>query len=382
MTDKLNEIDKGTYREVRKITFKDFSSLWLRNYAEVNVKPSTLEGYQRIIKRLIPVFGDFNIDEITIVGLQSYISDRLRSVKAKSVSNEIVVIKEMFKHAYEWGYLKANPAECLKRPRVVRPEIEILDPREIQRLLSIEDHYRIAFKTAIMAGLRVGELWGLQWGDIDFQEASINLRRTLWKTQFLTPKSRYSIRRVDIPVDLLYDLKVWKMACPVNDYDLVFPSPEGSLTNHENAVKRHFYRALRKAGLRYVSFHSLRHSNASLRIASGQNIKYIQTQLGHASIKITMDTYGHLFNDVNFNRQQVGVFEDFLQSVNASQSGLPEQSVRNPLENPSQEVKKGLEISSNPLIYQLTVADEFRNSCFFSKQELDLDFEQIYQILG
>ena len=119
---------------------------------------------------------------------------------------------------------------------------------------------------------------------------------------------------------------------------------------NENAVKRHFYRALRKAGLRHVSFHSLRHSNASLRIASGQNIKYIQTQLGHASIKITMDTYGHLFNDVNFNRQQVGVFEDFLQSVNSSQSGLPEQSVRNPLENPSQEAKKGLENVPNPLI--------------------------------
>jgi integrase len=98
--------------------------------------------------------------------------------------------------------LKVNPAECLKRPRLVKPEIEILDPREIQRL-SIEDHYRTAFKMAIMAGLRAGELWGLQWGDIDFQEASINVRRTLSKTQFLTPKSRYSIRRVDFPADLV-----------------------------------------------------------------------------------------------------------------------------------------------------------------------------------
>ena len=84
------------------------------------------------------------------------------------------------------------------------------------------------------------------------------------------------------------------MACPINEYDLVFPSPEGKLTNHENAVKRHFYRALRKAGLRHVSFHSLRHTNASLRIAAGQNIKYIQGQLGHASVKITLDVYGHL----------------------------------------------------------------------------------------
>lgn len=69
------------------------------------------------------------------------------------------------------------------------------------------------------------------------------------------------------------------------------------------------------------------------------------------------------------------IFYNLLMQVNQA-------CLNNPLENPSQEVKKGLEISSNPLIYQLTVADEFRNSCFFSKQELDLDFEQIYQILG
>src|SRR5208283_4863261 len=99
---------------------------------------------------------------------------------------------------------------------------------------------------------------------------------------------------------------------------LIFPSPEGFATMHNNAMKRYYYPALRKAGLRHVSFHSLRHSNASFRIQAGQNIKYIQTQLGHASINMTMDVYGHLFNDFDFNRKQVDLLE----------------SVRNPLENP------------------------------------------------
>ena len=71
-------------------------------------------------------------------------------------------------------------------------------------------------------------------------------------------------------------------------------------------------KALRTAGLRKVSFHSLRHSNASIRIQAGQNIKYIQSQMGHASINITLDVYGHLFNDVNFNRQQVELLEASL----------------------------------------------------------------------
>jgi len=96
-----------------------------------------------------------------------------------------------------------------------------------------------------------------------------------------------------MPDSLVQELKRWKPACPVSDYDLVFPSPEGKPSIHENVMRRYFYAALRRAGLRQVSFHSLRHTNASIRIQAGQNIKYLSTQLGHSSIKITLDIYGH-----------------------------------------------------------------------------------------
>ena len=119
---------------------------------------------------------------------------------------------------------------------------------------------------------------------------------------------------------LIQELKKWKLACPINEHDLVFPNPEGKISQHDNVVKRYFNSALRQAGLRQVSFHSLRHSNASMRIQAGQNIKYVQTQMGHASIKITQDIYGHLFNDADFNRQQVELLEHSFKSV------------RNPLE--------------------------------------------------
>jgi integrase len=115
---------------------------------------------------------------------------------------------------------------------------------------------------------------------------------------------------------LCKELKAWKIACPITDQDLVFPSPEAFATMHNNVVRRYFNPALRQAGVRHVSFHSLRHSNVSLRIQSGQNLKYIQTQVGHSSINMTMDTYGHLFNDIDFSRKQVELLE----------------SVRNPLE--------------------------------------------------
>jgi integrase len=336
LIEKLNEIDNKTYKEIPEISFNEFSDLWLRDYAEISVKPSTLSSYRDIIKRLLKVaFGNYNLSDITTGNLQTFIADRKKTVSAKTVCNEIVVIKEMFKHAYRWGYLKNNPAEYIERPKITKPEIEILKPEEVDKFLSkTDDHYRIAFFTDVFTGLRAGELWGLKWIDIDWNSKQIHVRRSLWKGQFQTPKSKYSIRKVDMPDSLIQELKRWKLACPVNEYDVVFPSPEGKLSQHDNVVKRYFNRALREAGLRQVSFHSLRHTNASMRIASGQNIKYIQTQLGHASINITLDIYGHLFNDVNFNRHQVGLLEETFKSV------------RNPLEKQIKYKSDGIIIPS------------------------------------
>ena len=340
LNDKLYEIGQGTYRELTKATFKDFSGVWLSSYASPGVKPSTLAGYKRIIEKLLqPAFGHYQMTDIMTGHLQAFIADRLKSVSAKTATNEIVVIKEMFKHALRWGYLKLNPAEYLERPRITKPEIEVLSPAEISALLEkASGHYRTAFLTDFLTGMRAGELWGLQWGDIDWNSKRIHVRRSLWKGSFQTPKSKTSNRQIDIPDMLIQELKKWKLACPVNEHDLVFPSAEGRPSQHDNVVKRHYNPALRNAGLRQVSFHSLRHSNASMRIQAGQNIKYIQSQMGHASINITLDIYGHLFNDANFNRQQVELLEVSFNSV------------RNPLEKPAQKTIKDLEETPKSLI--------------------------------
>ncbi|MDO8282532.1 MAG: tyrosine-type recombinase/integrase [Thermodesulfovibrionia bacterium] len=332
LNDRLREVDAGTYKEIPKTTFSEFADLWLKNYVEPKAKPSTQRGYRDIITRLLkPLYGPVCLTEITTVSLQSFVANRLKSVKAKTVCNEIVVLKLMFKHAYRWGYLRHNPAEYVERPRVVKKEIDILSPDEVNILLShATNHYRIAFLTGFLTGMRAGELWGLKWDDIDWNSKQIYVRRSLWNKQFQTTKTKTSTRKIDMTDGLIRELKKWKLASPVSEHDVVFPSAAGGLTQHDNVVSRHFNQALRKAGLRQVSFHSLRHSNASIRIRSGQNIKYIQSQMGHAGIQITMDTYGHLFHDENFNRQQAELLEKSCDPV------------RNPLEKPAFSTKKGL----------------------------------------
>jgi integrase len=119
-------------------------------------------------------------------------------------------------------------------------------------------------------------------------------------------------------------LQKWKLACSNGQSDFVFPNRQGEALEHHNVMKHHFNPALRRTKLRKVSFHSLRHTNASIRIQAGQDIKYMQTQLGHSSVQITLDIYGHLFNDIDFNNKQLELPESSFRSAY--------HSVRNPLE--------------------------------------------------
>jgi integrase len=221
-------------------------------------------------------------------------------------------------------YVKNDPSEHVKRPRTAGARIEILSPPEIERLLAKSSRrYRLAFLTCVLTGLRAGELWALRWSDIDWNALQINVSQSLWRGQIQTPKSRSSFRKVDIPEQLAHGLKKWRLIFPQNKLDLVFSTRNGKPVCHDNVVKRYFNPALKRAGLRHVCFHSLRHTNASIRIAAGQNIKYIQNQLGHSSIKITLDVYGHLFVDPEFNRRQVRLLEASLGTPKSSNVKTP-----------------------------------------------------------
>lgn len=301
LTELIGDVQNGTYREIKKITFAEFSELWLNSYAETKTKPSTLRSYQDIIKKhLIPLMGDYLLQEINTGMLQRYVAIRLQKVKPKTVINELVPIKEMFKHAVRWGHLKVNPAEYVERPRVEKEEMEIFTPKEIRLFLeNVTPKYKAFFLTAILTGMRRGELLGLQWGDIDWNHSQIHVRRSLWKGQFITPKTKYSIRRIDMSPYLAMELKKHKIACPISELDLVFCNGEGDPLDPDSLVRRQFLPALRRAKIRQIRFHDLRHTNVALRIEQGQNIKYIQNQLGHASIQTTLDRYGHLIKDVN-----------------------------------------------------------------------------------
>jgi integrase len=178
--------------------------------------------------------------------------------------------------------------------------VEVLDATEVNRLLDkFEAPYVPLYVTLVSTGMRLGEALGLQWGDIDWTARQIRVRRSLWKGHYYLPKSKKSRRSIDVGDQVLGALR----GVQRERYGESEPRPEapvfvtatGALVNPDNLRHRVWAPALAAAKLRHVTMHSLRHTFASLLIAQGENPKYISEQMGHASINITMDRYGHLF---------------------------------------------------------------------------------------
>jgi integrase len=217
-------------------------------------------------------------------------------------------------YAHIHGVLYANPAarigRFLRRTKDRRADVNPLTREEVACLLdAARQHvprYHPLFLCAVRTGMRMGELLGLQWWDIDFHSRFIEVRRAIVRGKVVPTKSG-KIRRIDMSQQLTATLKeLWvrrkeetlrKGWGEVPEW--VFVNEGGRLLDPNNVRKRVFYRCLEKAGIRRVRFHDLRHTFASLLIAQNESPKKIQELLGHHSIQVTMDIYGHLYAEEN-----------------------------------------------------------------------------------
>lgn len=302
LAEAVNDINQGTYQELKEAGFKDFSTLWLNIYAKAKCKASTLRSYQDIINgHLVPYFENILLTNISPAKIQKYIPLKMaEGLTPKSITNHLVPLKEMLKHGVIWGYLKENPALYVEKPRVEREEMDFLTPEELRLFLEkVSPQYYPLFLTAVLTGLRRGELLALQWGDIEFAHNLIHVRRSLYKGKFVSPKSKKSVRKVVMTTNLASVLKRHKLEAMPNELELVFANGKDQPIDGDTLVKRQFLPALRRAGLRKVRFHDLRHTYTALLISQGENVKFIQSQLGHASIQTTLDRYGHLLPESN-----------------------------------------------------------------------------------
>jgi integrase len=334
LTKRLSEVERGLPRpDYRRLLFAEVCDRYLE--AKVNVRPTTLRGYRSLIDLYLrPYFGKWRVQSVSATDIERFRCELSRGVPApildariartlranpkwsrgrakqeearravgvRTINKALTLLTMIFNYGCRHRWIDYNPAEHVERLRDTKPVAEclldtnILTPEEIRRLLdAAEDRYRLLIQVAVFTGMRQGEILGLQWGDIDWNSRQVHVRRAWKEGAFTEPKTRSSIRRVDLPERLVLELKTWRLRCPKGEFDIVFANDAGNPMSHANLLQRGFYPALRRAGVRKIRFHDLRHTFASLMIANGEDVVRVSRLLGHASPNITLGIYSHM----------------------------------------------------------------------------------------
>ncbi len=298
LTEINHDMMTGQYVDVKPIVFRDFVALWLSRQ-KPNVKRSSYLKYESVINtELMPRFGDLKLATLDVGRIQDWIT-RLstRDLSASTINTYYAVLRKMLEDAVKYDYIYRNPAAKVDRPKIPKSEIIYLKPKEIGRLLrAVEDRpldHAILFLLA-MTGLRIGEALALTWSDIDLVTQTIAVNKTTHAGEVSSPKTSGSNRNVRFPEVLKTELMTFTLSQSISPGDHVFSTRNGTALDRNHVRNRILAPALKKAGLKHVSVHSLRHSYATIMIDHGENLKFIQNQLGHSSMRVTFDRYGHL----------------------------------------------------------------------------------------
>jgi integrase len=319
------------------VKFEMYSQTWLERIQQTR-KFSTHQDYEKMLKRdILPAFGDVDLQDITRDRVKGLAFSALKKGQSpKTVQNLIRCLSSLLGHAVEDGLLVVNhalkPGKFL--PKVSkRRKINPFTSAEVVTFLAAARMFAPRlyplFLCAVRTGLRQGELLGLQWVDIDFRGQFIEVQRTYARRRLGTPKNGES-RRVDMSDGLAQALKElqverqleavangWRELPP-----WVFCNESGGLLDPDNLRNRVFYGILKIAGMRRIRFHDLRHTFASLLLQQGETPVYVKDQMGHSSIQVTVDLYGHLIP--GGNRQAVNRLDALPASV--SQGDLAPQT--------------------------------------------------------
>ena len=299
-----------------------YAASWLEGL-EGLVQPSTVEAYAgRLQRHVLPRLGERRLDEIDVDDILALISDlRKQGYSGTTIVATLTPLSRLFNHAVRRGLIEVNPVSKLdrsERPRVSRQERPVLNPEEIGRLLeAAAPRFRALLATAILSGLRQGELLGLHWRDVDFNNELIRVRTALdRKRRDVPPKTQRAVRDVILMPALAQKLRQHKTETNFNHPDdYVFTTRTGTPHHAAHIGQRALKPALEKAGLQPVRWHDLRHTFASLLLAGGANITFVSRQLGHTSSQITLGVYAHLLDRDEQARRTREMLQEMLGDV-------------------------------------------------------------------
>ena len=344
----VTEVQNGLVIDGKALRFSEFVEIWKRDYGSKELAQSTYKRYCRMLEtRLLPYFGRFYINKIKPTDIMKFYdllekdtqlvrkkgnngSKTKKPLSGKTILEHHRLLRAMLHKAVYWQLLVANPAERVQPPKARKPKRRSYDDEQTKillenlELLSSEDtKYKVAIILTVFTGVRLGELMGLEWQDVDFKNGIISINRS---SQYLAdmgvftkvPKTESSIREIAIPefiISLLEEYKLWYEEQKSvygelwTNSDRLFVQADGK-PMHPSTISKWFVKYVGQIGLPVINFHGLRHTNASLLVAQNIDIAVISARLGHAQISTTLDFYVHPL--LSHNRKAGYALENLL----------------------------------------------------------------------
>ena len=344
----VTEVQNGLVIDGKSLKFSEFTEIWKRDYGSKELAPSTYKRYCRMLEtRLLPYFGHFYINKIKPTDIMKFYdllekdtqlvrkkgnngSKTKKPLSGKTILEHHRLLRAMLHKAVYWQLIVANPAERVQPPKARKPKRRSYDDEQTKillenlELLSSEDtKYKVAIILTVFTGVRLGELMGLEWQDVDFKNGIISINRS---SQYLAdmgvftkvPKTESSIREIAIPefiISLLEEYKLWYEEQKSvygelwTNSDRLFVQADGK-PMHPSTISKWFVKYVGQIGLPVINFHGLRHTNASLLVAQNIDIAVVSARLGHAQISTTLDFYVHPL--LSHNRKAGYALENLL----------------------------------------------------------------------
>ena len=330
-------IDEGTYTAPNKMTVAQWLDIWTAEYLG-GVKPSTVTSYKATVRtHLKPGLGAIRLESLTahtIQGLYNSLGAQKKdskSLSAKTIKNVHGVLHKALQQAVANGYLRFNPTDSCILPRVIKKELQPLDEDQITTFLKAIKGHRLEdlFITTLFTGMREGEVCGLLWDCVDLTKGTMTInkqlqlvRNTRGDHQLLPTKNSKgrSITLAPFVVKVLRNTKKKQLENRLRygecwmDSGFVFTDELGHYLKPQ-AVRRAFKKVVVDIGCPDTRFHDLRHSYAVAALKSGDDIKTVQENLGHATASFTLDIYGHVTEKMK--QDSANRMEQFIKTVNA-----------------------------------------------------------------
>lgn len=313
-----NELTQGTHTpSSQSPTIAVAGALWIAQCERQGLETMTIINYrQHIDLHIVPFIGETKLSALTPTAVHSF-TDRLHEEgrSANMIRRVVVSLGSIFKEARRRGLISTAPTSGINRKKSDRdnPRPTIPSKTELKAIIIAATErgprWGAFILTATFCGLRASELRGLRWADVDFSKKTIHVQqRADARNQIGKLKSKSGYRSIPTPPMVISALREWQLKCPKGALGLVFPNDHGKVASYLNILEQGYSpiqiaaRVTTRRGedqMAKYGLHALRHATASLWIEEGLNPKRIMTLMGHSSIQVTFDTYGHLFADAD-----------------------------------------------------------------------------------